>query len=247
MNCSIPEVAVILAAGLGSRLKSDVGVPKPLRKVARRALILHVLDRFSEAGVKEAVVVVGYRKDDVVKGVMDADPPIHVTFVENPQFELKNGLSVLAAKRATRGKVFFLSMSDHIFEPSLIKGLASASIPDRGLVLAVDSKLDSIYDMDDATKVRTSGDRIIEIGKDLKIFDAVDTGLFACSSGLFDALESRSMAQEGDCSLSDGVQTLAQMGLALVHDVGAGIWQDVDTPETETHAEKLFGPGTRRG
>lgn len=231
-----------MAAGLGSRLKSDETVPKPLREVAGRALILRVLDRFAESGIERAVVVVGYRRDEIIAGIEEAALPIRVTFVENPLFELKNGLSVLAAKSAVGDHPFFLSMSDHIFDVSLIKGLASAPIPDGGLVLAVDSKLDSIFDMDDATKVLSKDGRIACIGKELENFDSVDTGLFACSPALFEALAASSKEQDGDCSLSDGVQAIAKKGLAMIHDVGDGLWQDVDTLETEAYAEKLFGP-----
>ncbi len=236
-----PQVVVILAAGLGSRLKSDQGVPKPLRPVRGRALILQVLDRFIEAGVKEAIVVLGYRSDEIKKGIEAAAPKISITFAHNPQFEMSNGLSVLQAQKGVGRRPFFLSMSDHIFETSLILGLASAKLPADGLVLAVDRKLDTIYDMDDATKVSTKGSQIVQIHKELDTFDAVDTGLFACSPALLDAIEAVSKSREdGDCSLSDGVKALAAKGLALVHDVGGGLWQDVDTPGSVEHAEKIF-------
>lgn len=242
MTCSTPEVVVILAAGLGSRLRSDQGVPKPLRPVAGRALILTVLDRFYQAGVPEAVIVLGHRADEVRAGIERAGSPMSLEFVMNPRYEMSNGLSVLAARPAVRDRPFFLSMSDHIFEASLIEGLKAAALPEDGLVLAVDRKLDTIYDMDDATKVRTEDDRIVEIHKQLTSFDAVDTGLFSCSSALFDAIEAKSRSTEdGDCSLSDGVKTLAANGRAVVHDVEEGLWQDVDTPGSEEHAEKLFG------
>jgi len=237
-----PEVVLILAAGLGSRLKSDEGVPKPLRPVAGRALILRVLDRFLEAGVDEAVIVLGHRAHEVRAGIEEAGTEVRCIFAVNPRYKMSNGLSVLAAKPSIGDRPFFLSMSDHIFDASLIKGLASATLPDGGLVLAVDQKLDAIYDMDDATKVRTEGGRIVEINKSLEKFDAVDTGLFACSPALFDGIEAESNRREDrDCSLSDGVKALASQGLAVVHDVGEGLWQDVDTPGSAVHAEKLFG------
>ena len=48
------DVVVVLAAGLGTRLKSEKGPPKPLVQLAGRPLALRVLDRFAEAGVREA-------------------------------------------------------------------------------------------------------------------------------------------------------------------------------------------------
>lgn len=237
-----PEVVVVLAAGFGSRLKSEDGVVKPLRSIAGRPLILRVLERFRECGVKEAVVVLGYRGDDIRRGIESESPSMDINFVYNPRYEKSNGLSVLAAKEAVADRHFFLSMSDHIFGESLVTGLAEAPVPEGGLVLAVDRKLDDIFDMDDATKVRTEEGRIVEIHKNLKKFDSVDTGLFACSPALFHVLEAAAAGREDrDCTLSDGVTFLAAKGLARVHDIGSGTWQDVDTPGAAQHAEKLFG------
>jgi len=231
---------VIVAAGTGSRLGGD-GPPKPLLDLNGRALILRVLDRFAEAGVAQAVVVVGHRGDEVRAGVEAGAPPMALSFVVNPRYLMSNGLSVLAARRAVGARPFFLSMADHVFEPSLIRGLAEAPIPDGGLVLAVDRKLDEIYDEDDATKVRTEGGRIVAIDKQLDEFDAVDTGLFACAPALFDAIAAVAAARgDGDCSLSDGVKALAERGEAVVHDIGAGRWQDVDTPGAARHAARNF-------
>jgi 1L-myo-inositol 1-phosphate cytidylyltransferase len=241
MRSGKPDVVVILAAGLGSRLGSDEGVPKPLRPVAGRALVSRVLDRFHEAGVREAVVVLGHRGDEVRAGIEAAGSSMEVSFVENPRYRMSNGLSVLAARPAVGDRPFFLSMSDHVFEASLIEGLAAAPLPEGGLVLAVDRKLDTIYDMEDATLVRTEEGRIVEIHKSLEHFDCVDTGLFSCTPALFDAIAAAASTREdGDCSLSDGVGALAAAGLAMVHDVGPGLWQDVDTPGSAAHAEKLF-------
>jgi 1L-myo-inositol 1-phosphate cytidylyltransferase len=231
------DIVVIIAAGMGTRLHCDEGLPKPLLSLGGRPLALRVLDRFAEAGVREAVIVVGYRAQEVEAGIRGGNPSIPVTFVENPRFKMSNGLSVLAAKPAVGDRSFFLSMADHVFEPSLIRGLRAAPLPADGLVLAVDRKLDQIFDEDDATKVRTEDGRIVEIHKVLPAFDAVDTGLFACTPALFDAIERAAAKRpDGDCSLSDGVKALAAGGRAFVHDIGDGWWQDVDTPEAMAHS-----------
>lgn len=56
-------VAVVLAAGLGTRMKSDL--PKVLVPVLGRPMIEFVLDALAAAGISRTIVVVGYRADDV--------------------------------------------------------------------------------------------------------------------------------------------------------------------------------------
>lgn len=55
------KIAVVLAAGKGTRMKSDL--PKVLVPVCGRPMIEHVLDALEAAGVDETLVVVGYRAD----------------------------------------------------------------------------------------------------------------------------------------------------------------------------------------
>ncbi len=56
-------VAVVLAAGQGTRMKSDL--PKVLCRVLDRPMIEFVLDALAAAGVERVIAVVGYRADDV--------------------------------------------------------------------------------------------------------------------------------------------------------------------------------------
>jgi bifunctional UDP-N-acetylglucosamine pyrophosphorylase/glucosamine-1-phosphate N-acetyltransferase/UDP-N-acetylglucosamine pyrophosphorylase len=56
-------VAVVLAAGMGTRMKSDL--PKVLCPVLGRPMIEFVLDALQTAGVGQIIAVIGYRADDV--------------------------------------------------------------------------------------------------------------------------------------------------------------------------------------
>jgi choline kinase len=237
------NLALILAAGNGSRLATVSGsAPKPLVELNGRPLIDHILLGAREAGIERFVVVAGFRADAIRSWAerqrLDGT---QIEVVENPQYKTKaNGVSVLRARHAI-AEPFLLLMADHIFEPETAAALLRQRVEPGEAILAVDTKLDSIFDMDDATKVRRRGAYIIEIGKQLSRYDAVDTGMFLCTPGIFSALERATV--NGDCSLSDGMRLMSQEHKFRAYDIGDASWQDVDTPAALAYAEIVFaGP-----
>lgn len=62
-------VALILAAGKGTRMKSEI--PKVLHKAAGKAMIEHVITACEEAGVKRIYAVVGHKSEDIINTVGD--------------------------------------------------------------------------------------------------------------------------------------------------------------------------------
>lgn len=234
------DQCVILAAGLGSRIRGQAQpLPKPLVPVGGIPLLKRTMLTAREAGIQRFVIVVGCEGEqirDFVLGDRELSR-MEVVFVLNERYRLSNGVSVLAARPYVDGE-FFLTMSDHIVEASIFHTLQGTPAP-NGLVLAVDHKLETIFDMDDATKVKVAGDRIADIGKEIPAYDAVDTGVFRCGQPLFEALAAV-YDKHGDCSLSHGVRALADRDQARVADVGDAWWQDVDTPETRRYAESVL-------
>jgi choline kinase len=230
---------LILAAGNGSRIASvSGGVPKPLVPLRGIPLLEHVMTSCREAGITRFVVVVGYRADQIRRWF--AERPfggIYVTLIENPEYHKANGVSALSAKNELRNP-FLLLMSDHIFEPKTAKGLAQQPLADGEVILAVDHNVDRVFDLDDATKVKCEADHIVDIGKDLARYDALDTGMFLCSPALFDRLESAK--RDGSCSLSDGMRQLAREQKLRAFDIDDAHWQDIDSPEALAHAESIF-------
>lgn len=55
------KVAVVLAAGKGTRMKTDQ--PKVAVELNGKPLLLHVLDHLKGSGIEQIVVVVGYKKN----------------------------------------------------------------------------------------------------------------------------------------------------------------------------------------
>src|ERR1700761_3638408 len=65
---SIPNSAMVLAAGLGTRMRPYNGhLPKPLVEVGGKALIDYSLDRLAEAGVARAVINVHHLAEALMK------------------------------------------------------------------------------------------------------------------------------------------------------------------------------------
>jgi choline kinase len=106
--------------------------------------------------------------------------------------------------------------------------------------LLVDRKIDSVFDLDDATKVQSANGKVVAIGKQLQTYDCIDTGVFVGTPGLVDAI-GEVAAAHGDASLSAGVQALSGRGLMEVLDVGDAHWMDVDTPQMLADAEERLG------
>jgi len=230
---------LILAAGNGSRIASvAAGVPKPLVPLRGIPLLEHVMTSCQEAGITRFVIVVGYRADQFRRWFAERSfDHISVTLVENLEYHKANGVSALAAKDELRNP-FLLLMSDHIFEPKTAKALVQQPLVDGEVILAVDHNVDDVFDLDDATKVKCETDHIVDIGKDLARYDALDTGMFLCSPAFFLRLESAK--KTGDCSLSDGMRQLAREQKLKAFDIGDAHWQDVDSPEALAHAESVF-------
>ena len=238
MDLAKPNTAVILAAGLGSRLNLQTGVPKPLVKVNGITLAERVLLSLRIGGeVSRCVIPVGHRAEEVVAHFEKIGHRHDMDIIPIPakDWHLGNGTSMLASKGHTGKKPFFISMSDHLFDPAILTAL-SEEAPKKGeMCLAIDRKKDGIFDLDDVTRVNTINGRIEAIEKDLKHWNAADTGVMLCSTALFDGLERA--AADGQHGLSDGLRQLANQKKAKTVDVTGHFWLDVDTPEAHREAE----------
>lgn len=234
---------LILAAGHGSRLR-DISDSKPLTPVAGTPLIEHVLRAALAAGATRFVVVTGHEaaRVEAFVGGLAVRLESAVEFVRLADWDKPNGHSVLAGAARIEGD-YLLLMSDHLFDPTLARRLIAARPAEAALTLAVDRNWRrASLDLDDATKVASEDGRILRIGKTLDAFDAVDTGVFIVTPALAEALDAAITAGEAG-SLSQGVQRLADQGLAAVVDVTGLMWLDVDDPAALAKAEALLTQG----
>ncbi len=236
--------AVILMAGAGSRFQRNGETRlKPLVPLAGQPLISYMLETLADSGIETIHAVVGFERDLLRRELEPLIPPqLNVRWVDNPHWRLKNGLSLLASAPQVQ-RPFLLTMADHLFAATIVD-LLIAEQRSGWLNVAIDRKIGSIFDLEDAMKLQTRGKQIVAIGKELKTYDAIDTGVFVCPPSFFRYLEQAK--HNGDCSLADGVQAMARDGLVRGIDIGPAWWQDVDTPEMLARAEEHLRENRRR-
>jgi 1L-myo-inositol 1-phosphate cytidylyltransferase len=224
------RTAILLAAGEGSRLR-DAAPLKPLCTVAGRPLIAHALEGLAEAGIARAVVVLGYGAEGIAAHLSAQDWPLAVETVRS-DYRLPNGVSVRAAEAAVAGEEALLAMCDHLVDPALYARVAAAGAG-TGARLGIDrGTASALVDLDDVTRVRTEGERIVAIGKGLEPYDAFDTGVFAIGPALFAALRTLEAP-----SLTEGMRILSAGGRALTVDCTDLGWIDVDDAAALDKAE----------
>jgi hypothetical protein len=94
MSKSVPKTAMVLAAGLGTRLKPHTDErPKPLMEVLGKPLLDHALDRLAEAGVETAIVNTHHLADQLER---------HLATRERPRILISHEPTILAWRHRRR-------------------------------------------------------------------------------------------------------------------------------------------------
>ncbi len=97
MDAKKEAVAVVLAAGKGTRMKTEL--PKVAVSLNGKPLLNHVIDHLREAGIEDVVVVVGYKKEDV-QALCEGIPKVR--FAEQKE-QLGTAHAVLSSESLVQG------------------------------------------------------------------------------------------------------------------------------------------------
>lgn len=119
-NIVIMRRAIVLAAGKGTRMKSDL--PKVLYPVLGKPIIEYVLDSLDAAGIEESIVVVGYRGDMVREALKNRK---NIVFADQTE-QLGTGHAVMCCRsllEGTSGPVFVIAGDSPMLEADTVKAL----------------------------------------------------------------------------------------------------------------------------
>lgn len=136
--------AIILAAGKGSRLgKYTKENTKCMLRVNGEYLIDSSLKNLSLAGVNKLIIVVGYKKNNLINYLGNEKYGIQITYIENPIFDTTNNIySLYLAREYLKKADTLLLESDLIYDPSILQGLINDKRPSLAVVDRYQSWMD---------------------------------------------------------------------------------------------------------
>jgi D-glycero-alpha-D-manno-heptose 1-phosphate guanylyltransferase len=119
--------AVVLAGGLGTRLRSVVADrPKPMAEVAGRPFLEHLMTYWAKQGIKKFILSVGYRADIIERHFGNSFEGSEVEYVCETESMGTGGALLLCKERISSTESFLLLNGDTFFSVDLqsLKGLA---------------------------------------------------------------------------------------------------------------------------
>jgi choline kinase len=124
-------IGVILAAGMAKRLRPLTDEkPKCLLEVGGKTLLQRTVDAMISAGVKEFVVVTGYRENMIREFLTVNYPQYTVHFIDNPDYEHNNNIfSLWLAMQQLHGSEVLLMDSDILCDPEAVRRVARKTNP----------------------------------------------------------------------------------------------------------------------
>ena len=104
--------AIVLAGGLGSRLRGAIGdIPKPMAPIAGRPFLDWQLDALARRGIREAILSVGYRSEVIEAHFGDAYGAMRIRYSRETA-PLGTGGAIVAAMRLVEGRAAFILNGD---------------------------------------------------------------------------------------------------------------------------------------
>ena len=235
--------AIILSAGQGSRLGHLTDdKPKCLIEFGGRSLLDRQLDALAANGVEEAVVVTGFR-DDQIEAVLErrsGGPKVRTVF--NPFFKVADNLGSLFVARDELAGDCLVWNGDTLVSDALMARVVGNSAQD-GICVTIDRK--NAYDDDDMKVIIGPDGRLRAIGKRIaEGVNAESIGLLAFRNG---GAERFRKAIDKAMRTSEGttiwylrvIHHLAQNGDVRTLDISGEQWGEVDFPEDVGPAETM--------
>lgn len=231
--------AVILAAGLGSRLRPITNeVPKCMVPVNGIRIIDKQIDNLLVSGITEIYVVDGYKAEILADHLKEIYPQVRI--VSNPRYaETNNMYSLYLTAQFVKGEEFLLMNSDVYFDSNIIEGMLQGENKSK---IACDK---SCY-MEESMKITLNGEKINHISKKItpEEYYAVSIDVYRISTDdsktLFKEVEDTIIGRKNENSWTEVALDNIFKDANFSPYVIDGRWFEIDNHEDLHKAEDIF-------
>jgi choline kinase len=239
--------AVVLAAGQGTRLRPLTdNCPKCLVEVQGKPILQRQLEALSDAGLRECVIVVGYRAAQVRDFFGAYFRNLAITYVENELFDSTNNIYSLWLARGQITEDLLLLEGDLVFESGLL--IDFLEVPSRNAAV-----VDRFQPFMNGTVILADGDRAtaMVLGREqprgfdyesaLKTVNIYKFSRDAVSYVLMPALAGYVSEGQTDLFYETAISRAIAEGTIQLHVLRTGprAWGEIDTSEDLFDAEKM--------
>ncbi|MBB4428341.1 NDP-sugar pyrophosphorylase family protein [Bradyrhizobium sp. CIR48] len=251
MTANTPRKAVILAAGVGSRLRPLTDLrPKPLVEVNGTPILHNTLRNLEAVGVEDVTIVVGYRKDAIQYACGSRFGELEINYVESSVFGCTgSAYSLWLARDALLSGDCFLLEGDVFFEEDALHYLMISQATDVAAVAPFDESMEgsAVLLSDDGliTSFRMKQTAADLVAKGPKLFKTMNLLRFSAST-----LRATIVPALDDLIGSGATQAYTEEVLAnLVQRRGLRLtaarcddlrWYEIDSTEDLAIAERIF-------
>jgi len=230
-----PTSAVILAAGLGSRLRAlHSDLPKGLLNIGGVSLVPRSIEMLLAQRVTDIVLVTGWRAEAYERLVAEKFPDVRC--VNNPDFATTGSMHSLFLTRGAVAGDFLLLESDLLYEPRALSALLAAPPGDYVLVSGPTGQGDEVFTYAEAGRLRA----LSKARRDGRPAVGEFTGISRVTAVFFEQLCAHFVglgaAAAGNYHYDDAFTALASVHPIELLTVEDLVWCEIDDPAHYAHA-----------
>jgi len=229
----IIDGAVILAAGRGTRMRElTAELPKPMINVRGKPVLQHIVEGLRNAGIRDCLIVVGYRADAVRDFFGDGSRYKVAIQYKTQTVQDGTGRVVELAQDFVGNRPFILAYGDILVDPANYKRVVDLHKDIEGLLTVTRgedvSKGGAVF-LDDRMHLLDLREKP-KPGEPPSLW--YNAGLYAFRPSIFDFTAKLKPSPRGEYELTDAIRELAQSGRTVKALELTGEWADVRDPET---------------
>lgn len=206
--------AALLAAGDSTRMMPlSANRPKHLLPVAGKPLIYHTLEGLRDAGVRDTLIIFGYRGEELREGIDSEDwSPMKISYVE--QKERCGTAHAAGHAKEFAGDDQLIVMNGDVLNgpgtfPGLIEYHRKGGYEMTLSVLPIDDP--SVYGVV-AVKDGKATELIEKPTRDEMVSNLVNAGVYAVGPSLWEAIERTELSSRGEYEITDSIMMLIKKG-----------------------------------